>query len=1276
MRNFITIAEGHTVLTEATFDKEIDKIVAKVLRGSAGHSKGKMIDRDAVLNKGFDMALALDDGKEGDNIFTGIKNFVVTDDFLERQYFGKIAKRLGLKGMFMNNGRYITTDVDEYDRYELGRGDNDDAVEQNNKGLLPGSVAKKFKIDLKFKGAANDPAVAGKAGTKDSKPDKEWQIQSNGKRGNFNIDRSSPYVDEIKDGKKIRTYGSVDQLRKMFGDDADIQNKPTYSAGPMKSDSEAGKGAEIGEIVITDDNAMKYIRRYKELIKKQNESIYSGNFQSVFGDLYKQLDEAKLSADEEKELQAIISAFEVALKQDSVYTNSIKREMKSIVKKENPGVKYAWDTDDDSVDAVGSEEDPDKKSPDEINKDVYGDPAIYDPDYDKKDKTAKDIDKDVMGDPAIYDPDFKDEIKKGSTSSGALAKFAKSGKGGLANDADEVDAIKELQQRLKEMGIEMTIDGKYGKGTVDAVKRVQEMLGAKQDGDAGPNTIGAIIKMGNIPGVITFYDDLKRMVELSKKVKTESNDFRYMMTMLEGGNLLEALSAAEQKEYDDLMAKHKAKFDDPEYQMSLPKSIKDLMGQIIRQDPKGVASDSGAGQGADQSNVAGMGSKIIDERFLEMPLELQTSLGLGRKNKDKDGNFIGMYIDLQLSPNGRTIYIRRRRGKTSKFKTRMVYNVTSSEGKEITDYLDSNNIKYGPAPEGVDPNKTPDATKDDGKGAKTGGEDPPYDTQYSGTNPMNDMKEFFKGLESGLDPYDEADDFLEAIDTYMDKEDISVNELNALDRLIKETISVLNGNQRTPSGKIITNVVSDSRSLQQAVASIKSWRTEDFEPAMRTALKGGGEKDTSVASDAEAGGEADQTTTSDAEEVKKLGDAVKNNTASPAVIAKSMHTALYGDGMLSSIWRYVNDDEEGFMTAFKQIKDGAQLKAVEAEFQKLSGGLDIRGAVAQEMREKSAEVKQIYAELKDKKADAGGGGSATTTSATTTSAQDNNPNADFQQDINIKDGNWARIATELGYANQNDFVQYHIANGTAEMKDILKNPNKYSSKPVKLLKNPNHDGSTVGSAKASSSDAGAGADKASVGATATTTVASVEPRPLSSGGRNQTQKKWDQKYGKTHNHDGSPKNENKEYDMTKKVNEAASMNISMNGDNSAEVAELVALLRNAGMEKAEPVSDMPMYKDKHDDMVSKIQMMDPEQGPMDSPSPCGMGEEDVGEEWDNSPDEEYRDDDYMTRDIAGGLNRPKPPGALRAKDPAIHNEDVDKYKSELRKGLEDLYKTI
>ena len=144
--------------------------------------------------------------------------------------------------------------------------------------------------------------------------------------------------------------------------------------------------------------------------------------------------------------------------------------------------------------------------------------------------------------------------------------------------------------------------------------------------------------------------------------------------------------------------------------------------------------------------------------------------------------------------------------------------------------------------------------------------------------------------------------------------------------------------------------------------------------------------------------------------------------------------------------------------------------------------------------------------------------------------------------------------------------------------------------------------------------------------------------------------------------------------MTKKVNEAASMNISMSGDNAGEVSELVSILRNAGMQDAKPVTpDMMPPMAKTISMVDEPPMMDKPEGP----SPCGMGEDEVEEaEWDNSPDEEYKDNDYMNNDIAGGLNRPKDKGALRAKDPAIHNEDVDKYKSELRKDLENLYKTI
>jgi len=107
---------------------------------------------------------------------------------------------------------------------------------------------------------------------------------------------------------------------------------------------------------------------------------------------------------------------------------------------------------------------------------------------------------------------------------------------------------------------------------------------------------------------------------------------------------------------------------------------------------------------------------------------------------------------------------------------------------------------------------------------------------------------------------------------------------------------------------------------------------------------------------------------------------------------------------------------------------------------------------------------------------------------------------------------------------------------------------------------------------------------------------------------------------------------------SRKMNEA-SMNISMNGSTAAEVAELVAILKNAGMDHS---STMAMA------MEPEPEMMGPEpcstcgkvHGP-EMPSPCGMGEETVGEEWDNAPDEDYRDDDYMIHDLSGGLNRKK-----------------------------------
>ena len=129
-------------------------------------------------------------------------------------------------------------------------------------------------------------------------------------------------------------------------------------------------------------------------------------------------------------------------------------------------------------------------------------------------------------------------------------------------------------------------------------------------------------------------------------------------------------------------------------------------------------------------------------------------------------------------------------------------------------------------------------------------------------------------------------------------------------------------------------------------------------------------------------------------------------------------------------------------------------------------------------------------------------------------------------------------------------------------------------------------------------------------------------------------------------------NQSKEYDMSKKQINEASMNISMNGENAAEVSELIGILKNAGMPDAGPVSDMlpkmgdkpAMAMDPHDDM--KMHM-----------STCGMGEEDdVDEaEYSNSPDETYGTADQQMIDLSrdSGVNAPK----KMSKKPSWHSGD-------------------
>lgn len=187
------------------------------------------------------------------------------------------------------------------------------------------------------------------------------------------------------------------------------------------------------------------------------------------------------------------------------------------------------------------------------------------------------------------------------------------------------------------------------------------------------------------------------------------------------------------------------------------------------------------------------------------------------------------------------------------------------------------------------------------------------------------------------------------------------------------------------------------------------------------------------------------------------------------------------------------------------------------------------------------------------------------------------------------------------------------------------------------------------------------------------------------------------------------------------VNEVASMNISMSGETADDVGKLLKMMRDAGLEKAEPVGpdmlspgDMRGDIDKFSDIVNKGQ---PDMGPpspMDIPCGApdgpddgpkidiiGLGGDDDKHDHDgmshshpdgdkdhdhddekesdyaNEPDEKYGTTDLMTKDLAGGLNGPKKsypkvaggdnPMSIRAELTRLENT----IKDELWKALEE-----
>lgn len=185
-----------------------------------------------------------------------------------------------------------------------------------------------------------------------------------------------------------------------------------------------------------------------------------------------------------------------------------------------------------------------------------------------------------------------------------LADFAKSGKGGLQNDPDEVAAIKELQTMLQDQGFDVSPDGKYGSQTMKAVMEFQKLMGLKTDGDAGPNTIGALLPFDNFiygdGGTLKdMIDDIEKASNLINKGKgkaagtpagapdsammkpvADSVDFRGLINLVES-LLAEGLSQTEMDELTSIIDNLKDGYEQISSSPEIPKPFKDRLINAI-----------------------------------------------------------------------------------------------------------------------------------------------------------------------------------------------------------------------------------------------------------------------------------------------------------------------------------------------------------------------------------------------------------------------------------------------------------------------------------------------------------------------------------------------------------------------------------------------------------------------------------------------------------------------------------------------------------------------
>ena len=479
------------------------------------------------------------------------------------------------------------------------------------------------------------------------------RIQSNGRLVNFNIDRDDPsklFIGIRSGGDSYSAedvvkvyYGSEDLLQNFLGSrdgrnatevdsdgnpvnasqsDAENDADSRDSGAAPRADNGAGDGAAAqaapqtdaendadsrdsgtssGELTLSNGSsfsrgresqrllnqqAAQLVRRMNELLRKMNESVPTSMRGYIVEHNIVELLLEALSAQEEAELQQIFN--------DLRTIADFEDSQGSLISDNNRNLLRRKLSDNEAViNNLGS-------STQNTN-------AGTNPEAERASSTSGDQDANV-------------EPGEGETA-GSLEAFANSGKGGLANDPDETAAIEELQQYLTDLGFDPNgVDGKYGGGTIAAVKQFQEYFGAKVDGDAGPETIGQIVELRSIRwgegGSKTFVDwrnTMKRMEELIGKAgnATESvNASSSMNAILEMFRRLdEALSDEEADELQGIIDELRSAYEDGEFTAALPSNVQQRFSSNF-QSAEGVLADMG--RGGDEEGGDGEGGDEED----------------------------------------------------------------------------------------------------------------------------------------------------------------------------------------------------------------------------------------------------------------------------------------------------------------------------------------------------------------------------------------------------------------------------------------------------------------------------------------------------------------------------------------------------------------------------------------------------------------------------------------------------------------------------------------